>query len=166
VGEAPIVLLGVEEVRDFPRKVFFLVAPDLELGRGLATPGGGLGLAVALQEVAHALGGALVAGAADLPWHDHDLPGQVANECGRRQHRFVEGGEVSHGEGEGGLRTSGVLVIVVADVGRCCRCRRRDNGHLVDFLTESVHLAVGLLGAHGQVRDVRLISVATLFHFL
>jgi hypothetical protein len=67
VAEAPVVLLGIEEVRNFSAEIFvFLVVFDSQLRAGLAAPRRGLRLAVALEEVAHAFRRSVAAGTADL----------------------------------------------------------------------------------------------------
>jgi len=111
VAEAPVVLLGVEQVGNLPSEVLvLLVILDAKFGACLAAPGRGFRLSVALKEVSHALGGPVASGtSANLPRHDHDLPGQVPNERRGRENRLAQGGEVVDGEAEGGLRPGRVV---------------------------------------------------------
>ena len=85
----------------------------------MAGPGAGLTLPVALEEVAHTLGVPLrVLG---LPLHDHNLPGQVANDAGRGEGGVPDLAKVLNLEGDDGLGPGLVPVVhSLPLLGRLC----------------------------------------------
>ena len=85
----------------------------------MAGPGAGLTLPVALEEVAHTLGVPLLV--LGLPLHDHNLPGQVANDAGRGEGGVPDLAKVLNLEGDDGLGPGLVPVVhSLPLLGRLC----------------------------------------------